>query len=281
MKNPCSNLLGLTWLSALFLTGCATAPKPSVGPVVTITSPMAAPEWAKLERQLLAENVPACREFFQKYFDDRGYLQCVVRWGADDGADDAFENFNRWPELHALGASDEIKQMFMKGHEGMIKQYTEAKTTEVPVGRGGMYYKEFNAQSDWMHHGEGLQLFNRMGLSMSSLLKPSQPSQPLLPRQLLRFTRGRERRQPWLKTAASALKLVTCMFLCGICCSPRQGAPSSPGLAFTPPNTLRADQHTTVLAAGRHVAMSGSECVKGERDYNKPCSTMGGRLGKL
>ena len=28
-----------------------------------------------------------------------------------------------------------------------------------------MYYKEFVAQSDWMHHGEGLQLFNRMGLS--------------------------------------------------------------------------------------------------------------------
>ena len=39
----------------------------------------------------------------QKYFDDRGYLQCFVRWGANDGPDDAFENFNRWPELHALG----------------------------------------------------------------------------------------------------------------------------------------------------------------------------------
>jgi hypothetical protein len=29
-----------------------------------------------------------------------------------------------------------------------------------------MYYKDFIVQSDWMHHGEGLQLFNRMGLSM-------------------------------------------------------------------------------------------------------------------
>jgi hypothetical protein len=28
-----------------------------------------------------------------------------------------------------------------------------------------MYYKEFIVQSDWMHHGEGLQLFNRMALS--------------------------------------------------------------------------------------------------------------------
>ena len=29
-----------------------------------IDTPMAAPGWAKLERQLLAENVPACREYF-------------------------------------------------------------------------------------------------------------------------------------------------------------------------------------------------------------------------
>lgn len=127
---------------------------------------MAAPRWAQLERQLLTENVPAAREFFQKYFDDRGYLLCFVRWGANDGPDDAFENFNHWPELHALGASDEILQMYLKGHEGMITQYTEAKTTQVPAGRDGMYYKEFSAQSDWQHHGEGLQLFNRMALSV-------------------------------------------------------------------------------------------------------------------
>ncbi len=110
--------------------------------------------------------MPACREFFTKYFDDRGYLQCFVRWGANDGPDDAFENFNRWPELHALGAADDILQMYTKGHEGLIEQYTEARTTEVPIARQGMYHKEFIVQSDWMHHGEGLQLFNRMGLSM-------------------------------------------------------------------------------------------------------------------
>jgi hypothetical protein len=92
-----------------------------------------------------------------------------VRWGANDGPDDAFENFNRWPELHALGADDEILQHYLKGWEGMIRQYSEAKTTEVPAGRDGMYVKEFSAQSDWMHHGEGLQLFNRMALSVPTL----------------------------------------------------------------------------------------------------------------
>jgi hypothetical protein len=135
---------------------------------IRIDVPLTAPRWARLERQLLAENVPACREFFQKYFDDRGYLQCVVRWGANDGPDDAFENFNRWPELHALGASDDILRMYLTGHDGLIKQYTAARTTDVPIARQGMYYKEFIVQSDWMHHGEGLQLFNRMGLSIPS-----------------------------------------------------------------------------------------------------------------
>jgi hypothetical protein len=136
------------------------------GVSLRIDSHMDPPRWAILERQLLADNVPACREFFNKYFDHRGYLQCFVRWGANDGPDDAFENFNRWPELHALGASDDILQMFSKGHEGLLKQYTEARTTDVPIARHGMYYKDFIVQSDWMHHGEGLQLFNRMGLSI-------------------------------------------------------------------------------------------------------------------
>src|SRR3954447_3754575 len=133
---------------------------------VDLDTRMDPPRWAILERQLLAANAPACREFFNKYFDTRGHLQCFVRWGANDGPDDAFENFNRWPELHALGGSDDVLQMFLKGHDGLIEQYTAAKTTDVPIARQGMYYKEFIVQSDWMHHGEGLQLFNRMGLSI-------------------------------------------------------------------------------------------------------------------
>ena len=141
---------------------------PARAPAVTIRidAPMDPPRWAILERELLAANLPASREFFDKYFDARGYLQCVVRWGANDGPDDAFENFNRWPELHALGGSDDILRMYTQGHEGLLKQYTEARTTGVPIARQGMFYRDFIVQSDWMHHGEGLQLFNRMGLSV-------------------------------------------------------------------------------------------------------------------
>src|SRR5262245_2317554 len=97
------------------------APLHAAPPVIVVDTPMPAPEWAKLERRLLAENVPACREFFEKYYDERGYLQAFIRWGANDGPDDAFENFNRWPELHALGADDRIRQIYLTALDGMIR----------------------------------------------------------------------------------------------------------------------------------------------------------------
>ncbi len=91
---------------------------PAAAPVtVVIDSPMPPPKWARLERQLLADNGPACREFFEKYYDARGYLQAFLRWGANDGPDDAFENFNRWPELHALGGDDEILRLYLTALE--------------------------------------------------------------------------------------------------------------------------------------------------------------------
>jgi len=143
----------------------AAAPK-SPGVVISVDTKMEAPPWAVLERRVLDTSAPAMTEFYHKYYDEKGSVQCVLRWGADDGPDDAFENFAGWPEFHALGGSDETLRLYMKGLEGMLRQYTEAKTTQVPAGLHGMYYKEFSTQADWMHHGEGLRVFNRMGLSV-------------------------------------------------------------------------------------------------------------------
>lgn len=81
---------------------------------ITIETPMPPPGWALLERELLAANTRACEEFFARYFDERGYLLCVERWGADDGPDDAIENVNDWPRLHALGASERIRELYEK-----------------------------------------------------------------------------------------------------------------------------------------------------------------------
>lgn len=130
-----------------------------------VTRPMAPPAWALLERELLKANAQACREFYARYFDERGYLLCVERWGGDDGPDDAIENCNDWPILHALGASDDVLRMYKHAWEGHLRQYTRARTKDVPFARDGMYYKEFPVMFDWLHNGEGLTVFNLQGLS--------------------------------------------------------------------------------------------------------------------
>lgn len=134
-------------------------------PTISVSTPMSPPAWALLERELLKQNADACREFFEKYFDDRGWLLCVERWGGDDGPDDAIENCLDWPILHALGGSDEVLRMYKKAWEGHLRQYTLAKTVDVPFARDGMYYKEFPVMMDWLHNGEGLVVFNLQGLS--------------------------------------------------------------------------------------------------------------------
>ena len=56
-----------------------------------------------------------------------GYLECVERWGGDDGPDDAIENLTDWPILHALGAPDSILRMYKKAWEGHLRQYTRRR----------------------------------------------------------------------------------------------------------------------------------------------------------
>ena len=161
-----SNRLAISLLiAALALSPLARAAEPAGPPVIRIDSPMPPPAWALLERELLRANAQACQEFYEKYFDERGFLLCIERWGGDDGPDDAIENCNDWPILDLLGAPLVVRQLYEKAWEGHLRQFTLAKTTEVPLARDGMYYKEFPVMFDWMHLGEGLTSFNLMGLA--------------------------------------------------------------------------------------------------------------------
>ncbi len=163
----------VTWLG-ICLTEVYSAP-----PEIRIETPVTPPVWALLERELLKTNATACEEFFAKYFDERGFLLCVERWGGDDGPDDAMENCNDWPLIHALGGSDRVLAMYKHAWEGHLRQYTLAKTTEVPFARDGMYYKEFPVTMDWLHNGEGLTVFNLQGLS--------DPDDPAFQKRVRRF----------------------------------------------------------------------------------------------
>ncbi|KSB88686.1 hypothetical protein AS593_19825 [Caulobacter vibrioides] len=154
----------LAGASALVLAGLGRTASAALA-ALSVTTPMVAPEWALLQRELLKANEEACEAFFARYFDERGYLLAFERWGANDGPDDAIENVNDWPTLHALGAGDRVLELAQKAFEGNVRQYTAAKTKDVPFAREGMYYKEFPVMSDWQHLSEGLSVFNLLGLS--------------------------------------------------------------------------------------------------------------------
>ena len=132
---------------------------------VVVDTPMTPPRWALLERLLIDAQTAATQEFYDRYFDKRGYLECYPRWGGDDGPDDAAENFAHWTELYALGAPKVILDLYRKAWEGHLRQYTEAKTTHVPFARDGMYYREFPVMFDWAHNGEGFVAFWLEGLT--------------------------------------------------------------------------------------------------------------------
>ncbi len=153
-------LLGATGL-ALLGAGQAFAQSPAV----SVATPMAPPQWALLQRELLKASSEACALFYGKYYDERGYFQCFERWGADDGPDDAIENCNNWPLLHMLGGADSVKDLYTKAWEGHLKQYTAARTVETEIARDGMYYRDFPTMNDWQHISEFLSVFNVMGLS--------------------------------------------------------------------------------------------------------------------
>ena len=132
---------------------------------VQVSTPMPAPGWALLQRELLRLHTEACEIFHARYFDARNHLRCFPRWGTNDGPDDAIEHVNDWPLLHALGGSDRILELYRAVYEGHLEQYGALKTKEVPMGRQGMYVREFPPQMDWQHISEGLSVFNLMGLS--------------------------------------------------------------------------------------------------------------------
>lgn len=133
--------------------------------MITADTPASAPEWALLQREVLRAHTEACEIFHAKYFDARNHLLCFPRWGTNDGPDDAIEHVNDWPLLHALGGSDRILELYRAVYEGHLEQYSALRTREVPMGRQGMYVREFPPQLDWQHISEGLSTFNLMGLS--------------------------------------------------------------------------------------------------------------------
>src|SRR5690606_36011327 len=125
----------------LMLAGCSGAAAESA-PLV-VDTPVQVPEWATLQRELLEANAAGAAVFAAEFFDDRGYLTHTVRWGGNDGPDDAMENLHNWTLAYALGSPESIIDEFSRAWEGHIAQFTEARAAGIPAAENGMFDREF------------------------------------------------------------------------------------------------------------------------------------------
>ncbi len=132
---------------------------------VVLAEPTPPPDWALAERALLDAASDGVKAFADSYLDSRGYLKCVERWGGNDGADDAMENFEGWTLLHALGGDEKALELYHKAWTGHLEQFTKAKAPGIEMAKDGMYWREFVTAFDWEHTGEALAAFHMYALS--------------------------------------------------------------------------------------------------------------------
>jgi len=129
-------------------------------PTLVVNDPMPPPAWALAERTLLDAASDGVVAFSDKFVDEAGYLRCVERWGGNDGADDAMENFSGWTLLYALGGREAALERYKHAWEGHLQQYTKARSPGIEMAKNGMYWREFVTAFDWEHTGEALGAFH-------------------------------------------------------------------------------------------------------------------------
>ena len=124
-------------------------------------APREAPAWAGLQWKLIERMEESVGLFFKKYVRDDGTLIWRDFWPGMDGADDAFEAFQNYPLLYALGAGGRLLELAHSSWDTVAWQWTEF----------GQLHREFYAYYDWMHHGEGSLFLYYMGLADPRSLK--------------------------------------------------------------------------------------------------------------
>ena len=104
------------------------------GVTVALTSPVAPPRWALMERALFDLMHEAGVQFVQRYTRPDGTLIWRDEWPDMDGSDDGYESFFNFPLFYALGGHEEIHALARKEWDAVTRQFTEY----------GQIYKEFD-----------------------------------------------------------------------------------------------------------------------------------------
>ena len=113
------------------------------------------PAWALRQRHLIEVMDAAAPAFVARYTRRDGSFVWREEWPGFDGSDDGYESYHNWPLYYALGGSSWVHEASRWLWEAVTQQFTAY----------GQVYREFDANYDWMHHGESSIYFYYFGLA--------------------------------------------------------------------------------------------------------------------
>ena len=122
------------------------------------------PEWAVLERKLIALINETSLEFADRYTNSDNTLIWRSEWPGFDGSDDPYEGFMNFTLHYIIGGDPKLDKRHREIWDAITWQWTQY----------GQIVDEFDNAYDWMHHGEALLGFYWFGLANPNVLKDRQ-----------------------------------------------------------------------------------------------------------
>ena len=122
------------------------------------------PEWALLERKLIALIDESSMEFADRYTNSDNTLIWRNEWPGFDGSDDPYEGFMNFTLHYIIGGDAKLDKRHREIWDAITWQWTEY----------GQIVDEFDQAYDWMHHGEALLGFYWFALANPDVLKDRQ-----------------------------------------------------------------------------------------------------------
>lgn len=133
------------------------------------TPAAAMPEWAILERSLIALMNQSEDLLIEHYLKPDGeiFWPQVEGFRGYGGVDNAFEGFHRWPLFYLLGGGDRFLDLAQRQYEVLIAQFSQYRVpgSNQPEGRDTMLVQEYLPDYDWMHAGEAALYFYYLNLA--------------------------------------------------------------------------------------------------------------------
>ncbi|MBT3375074.1 MAG: hypothetical protein HN742_41125 [Lentisphaerae bacterium] len=146
--------------------------------VVARTPTSTVPEWAVLERRLIALLNESVDILLDNYLTPEGEIfwpESVrdFQTYAYGAVDNAFESFSSWPLFYILGGDRRFLTLAQRQYDALVQQFSRCRKTKLGIdegramalGRNTLLVDEWFPDLDWMHKGEAAMFLYYLNLA--------------------------------------------------------------------------------------------------------------------